>query len=297
MRTLTRPMLAVVLAAATAGGQLEAQTAPFTIADGTPVKLRLARNLSSADAQTGETVDFEVLEDIVVNGVTVAQRGGHATATVTDAKPKGRMGKAGKLNVNIDHLRLLSGERVALRAVKNVQGNGSGGKMTGAIVATSLVFWPAAPFFLMMRGKDITIPKGTEITAYVNGDVRMDPNRFMAQQQQPPAAPQMQYAQAQPQPQYAPAQPQYVQASANAYAPAVYAGSAPAARSAARIMSNEDVLELRRAGFGDELIIAKVRGSAGAYRVETRDLVELKRAGVSQAVIAAMVERSGRNYE
>jgi len=42
--------------------------------------------------------------------------------------------------------------------------------MTGAIVATSIVFFPAAPLFLFMHGKDVTIPKGTEITAYVNGD-------------------------------------------------------------------------------------------------------------------------------
>ena len=31
--------------------------------DGTPVRLRLARNLSSAEARTGETVDLEVVED------------------------------------------------------------------------------------------------------------------------------------------------------------------------------------------------------------------------------------------
>ena len=31
-----------------------------------------------------------------------------------------------------------------------------------------------------MHGKDITIPKGTEITAYVNGDIPLDPKRFVA---------------------------------------------------------------------------------------------------------------------
>src|SRR6266481_5060726 len=46
--------------------------------------------------------------------------------------------------------------------------------MTGAIVATSIVFFPAAPLFLFMHGKDITIPKGTEVTAYVNGDYPID---------------------------------------------------------------------------------------------------------------------------
>jgi hypothetical protein len=50
--------------------------------------------------------------------------------------------------------------------------------MTAGIVATSLIVWPAAPFFLFMHGKDVTIPKGTEITAYVNGDLMLDRAKF-----------------------------------------------------------------------------------------------------------------------
>jgi hypothetical protein len=50
--------------------------------------------------------------------------------------------------------------------------------MTGGIVATSIVFFPAAPFFLFMHGKDISIPKGTEITAYVSGDMKLDLAKF-----------------------------------------------------------------------------------------------------------------------
>jgi hypothetical protein len=50
--------------------------------------------------------------------------------------------------------------------------------MTGGIVATSLIVWPAAPFFLFMHGKDVTIPKGTEITAYVSGVMPLDPAKF-----------------------------------------------------------------------------------------------------------------------
>jgi len=46
------------------------------------------------------------------------------------------------------------------------------------MVATSLVFFPAAPFFLFMHGKDISIPKGTEVTAYVNGDMKLDIAKF-----------------------------------------------------------------------------------------------------------------------
>ena len=88
------------------------------------------------------------------------------------------MGRAGKLNVNIDNAKLVDGEKVALRAVKEVKGGSHVGAMTGAIVATSIVFFPAAPLFLFIKGKDITIPKGTEITAYINGDIPLDPKKF-----------------------------------------------------------------------------------------------------------------------
>ncbi len=152
----------------------------FGLQDGTPVKLRLTRNLSSADAKLGETVDFEVLEDVKIAETIIIPRGGIAWATVTEAEPKRRMGRGGKLNINIDSVRLASGEKVALRAAKDTQGGGHVGAMTGAIVATSIVFFPAAPLFLLMKGKDITIPKGTEITAYANGDIELNPAKFTA---------------------------------------------------------------------------------------------------------------------
>src|SRR5205814_845753 len=150
----------------------------FGLAEDTPVRLKLSRTMSSHDAKIDEKVDFEVLEDVKVGDVVVVQHGGMAIATVTEAKPKGRMGKAGKLNMNIDYVQLISGEKVPLRAVKGGSGGSHTGAMTGAIVATSIIFFPAAPFFLFMHGKDITIPKGTEITAYVAGDTQLDQSRF-----------------------------------------------------------------------------------------------------------------------
>src|SRR5712691_2587066 len=113
-----------------------------------------------------------------VGNVVVVERGAMAIATVTEAHPKRRMGRAGKLNINIDYVRLVNGEKVPLRAVKGGSGGNHVAAMTGAMVATSIVFFPAAPLFLFMHGKDITIPKGTEITAYVNGDTRLDQAKF-----------------------------------------------------------------------------------------------------------------------
>jgi hypothetical protein len=122
-----------------------------------------------------------VLADVKVKDVIVVPRGGIAWATVTEAQHKRRMARGGKLNVNIDDVRLSDGERAPLRAVKEAKGGGHTGAMTGAIVGTAIVFFPAAPLFLFMHGKDITIPKGTEITAYINGDIPPDPAKFAAQ--------------------------------------------------------------------------------------------------------------------
>lgn len=153
----------------------------FGLEDATPVKLRLTRNLSSATDKKGDTVDFEVLEDVSVSNLVVIPRGGVAWATITEAQPKRRMGRGGKLDVNIDTVRLKDGEKVALRAVKENQGGGHVGAMTGAMVATGIVFFPAAPLFLFMHGKDINIPKGTEITAYIAGNIPLDKAKFSDQ--------------------------------------------------------------------------------------------------------------------
>src|SRR5216684_7502933 len=163
----------------------------FVLEEETPVRLRLNRTISSADAHVGDNVDFEVLDDITVNGTLVIPKGGLAFATVTEAQAKRRMARGGKLDINIDYVKLVSGDKAALRAVKDVKGGGHTGGMVGGMVATSLVFFPAAPFFLFMHGKDISIPKGTEITAYVSGDMKLDLAKF---QPTPPAGAQAQTA-------------------------------------------------------------------------------------------------------
>jgi hypothetical protein len=206
------------------------------------------------------------------------------------------MGKAGKLNVNIDHARSVMGEKIALRALKENKGGGSTGKMTGAMVATSIVFFPAAPLFLFMKGKDVTIPKGTEVTAYVHGEIRLDEARYRPQSVNasaqganapsippaPAAAPGSNTASAPPTP--APSQV--------ASPPTQTAAPRPAAASTPSGMSNSDVLGLKAAGFSDDLIVSKIKSSRCAFRLEPSEMIELKKAGLSDRVIGAMMEKA-----
>jgi hypothetical protein len=220
--------------------------------DGTPVRMRIGRNLSSADAQVGENVDFEVLDEVKINELVVIPRGATAMATVTDAKSKKSMGRAGHLDVNIDYVRTASGEKIPLRGIQDAKAGGHVGAMTGAIVATSIVFFPAAPLFLFIKGKDITIPKGHEITAYINGDFKIDPAKFTT-------------------------------------SIALSPNSAATPKLTGKVLTNDDILNLKNGGFSDELIIAKVKSSPGDYKLDTDDLLSLKKGGLSDVVIAAMV--------
>ena len=161
-----------------AAAQSTAVQGQVILQDGTPVRLRLNHNVSSADATVGESVDFEVLDEVNVNGIAVIPKSSTAIGTVTEAVPKRRMARGGKLEIVLDYVRLADTEKAPVRAVKDAKGGGHTGGMTAGIVATGLIFWPAAPFFLFMHGKDITIPKGAEVVGYVNGDMKLSAANF-----------------------------------------------------------------------------------------------------------------------
>ncbi len=165
---------------------------PHTLMDGTPIKLRISETMSSASAKTGQEVPFEVVEEVKVDDVVVLPKGATAIGTVTDASPRKSMGRGGKLDISITYARLSDQEKCALRATQDAKGGGHVGAMTGAIVATSIVFFPAAPLFLFVHGKDITIPEGTEVTAFVEGDMHLDMAKFGAAPAAPAPAPQSQ---------------------------------------------------------------------------------------------------------
>lgn len=181
--TPSQAPISVVSPAETQGAAAPSDQAPraMMLEDGTPVNLVLDENVSSADAVTGQTVAFETVDDIVVNGFVVIPRGSTAWATVTDAQHKRRMGRAGHVDINIDKVRLADGEKALLRAVKDSQGGSNTGKMVGAMAVTAIFTLGGSALFLLAHGKDTTIPKGTNITAFIQGNVTLDQSKFERQ--------------------------------------------------------------------------------------------------------------------
>lgn len=58
---------------------------------------------------------------------------------------------------------------------------------------------------------------------------------------------------------------------------------------AAETLNNASVIDLVKAGIGNDAVIAKIKTTDGQYSLTTDDLIALKNAGVSSEVIAAMI--------
>ena len=230
---------------------LAAAAQVLTLQDGTPVRLRLNRTVSSANAHVGETVDFEVTEPVINQNYVVIPKGAVALGRVTKVETKRRFARAGALELSIDSVRLSDGRTLPLRATAE-KGEGD---MSGARVAATIA---VSPVLVWVKGKNVTFEKGTETTAYVSGDARID-------ESQPRTGPTL-------------------------------APDSAADRSAApsAVLTNLDIVQMQKARLSEEIILSKIGASTTNFNTGTQDLIQLKEAGVNDNIINAMVQKSAR---
>jgi hypothetical protein len=138
------------------------------LVEGTVVKLRTTSPLSSSDARVGESVEFEVSEEVRVGNIIVIPKTGAAYATVTAAQSKRSSAKTGKLEVRIDYVRLANGDKAALRPFVSAATSSSMSDASSKVVLNPL----------STAGKDVTIARGTEISACIDTSIPIDPRKF-----------------------------------------------------------------------------------------------------------------------
>ena len=137
---------------------------------GTPVKLRLAQTISSAHAHKTDHLDFVVVKDVTIDGFTVIRAGALAEGSVTAVIRKRPLGMAGHLMIKLDSVELTTGERIGLLARKEFKGKSRTIRMGVEMAIAAAIYMPAAPVFLLSRGRDSAVLKGTELTAYTKLD-------------------------------------------------------------------------------------------------------------------------------
>ena len=148
---------------ATPGGTPTTPVAGKTakVPDGEKVRLVLMEDISSATAHEGDRVNFTVAEDIKVGEDVIIAKGATGVGRISNAKKKGMLGQGGKLTMTLDQVKCVDGQNVRIRATAGREGDDKLGKTVAVAVL-------AGPFALLVKGKDVTTPKGTEYAAYLD---------------------------------------------------------------------------------------------------------------------------------
>ncbi len=133
----------------------------------TPVKISNDEVISAANLKNGSTVHYTVTDNVkALDGTTVISAGTPVSATVMNLKEKGRIGKPGEISIGNFKTRAIDGSEITLSAIVNKKAEN---RIARSIALSAIVF----PAFLLMRGADAEIPKGTPQTAYTITDLNI----------------------------------------------------------------------------------------------------------------------------
>jgi len=114
----------------------------IVVAEGTPINVVVAKEVTSKEAKPNDPVEFTVTEDLVINGQVVVRKGTPAIGSVINAEKKGYMGKSGKLAVQVESTTTSDGQRLKLRAAKGREGDDK----TNSTMVLSMIISPAFLF-------------------------------------------------------------------------------------------------------------------------------------------------------
>lgn len=161
---------------------------------GTPIEVEVAYTVNSLDVKAGERISFRVLVPIVIDGVTVVEKGALVTARITQAKRGGHWGKAGKLAwsmedvVGVDSRRIPLAPETATRSDKlwslekkdatsekaagagHIAGTSHGGEVAAVSIASGVLFPPLALMGGFKRGENAILREGRRFVVTVGKD-------------------------------------------------------------------------------------------------------------------------------
>ena len=135
--------------------------------EGTVVPVVLNENLTSNVSQVGDMVNLSIAEDVIVDNKIVLKKGSSVTGRVTEASAAKWAGQKGRLDFTIDYAKSQFGKNINLQANNEAAGKS---RMGGVIAAAAVI----NPLLVLIKGKEITVPKGKIFTTYVAKEYTLD---------------------------------------------------------------------------------------------------------------------------
>ena len=141
------------------------------IPKGTIIDVELLEELSSKKNHVDDDVKLKTLDNIIINDVIVVPAGALVAGKVNKCTSSGLFGRAGKLEFTINSVRSINGVDIPLQYTDFKEAGSDDGAVAVAAVVTLIGG-------LFMKGKNVSFPAGTKMSAKVVADtdlnVRLD---------------------------------------------------------------------------------------------------------------------------
>lgn len=126
--------------------------------------LQSINEVKAADVTEGQTVDFQVQQNVYVDDVCVIQRGTLVKGRVAEAKKSTIAGTKGKLWITIDRMNLDNGEPLFF---SNTNVRVYGKNRTPLAIVLACLAWPC----IFIPGSKAVMPAGFEVYATVASNI------------------------------------------------------------------------------------------------------------------------------
>ena len=139
---------------------------PAALPEGTPLKVLLLDPLYSKKfEQKGAegTIQFEVADDVVADGVTVVRRGALATAHVTELQKAKGYGRHAEMGFVFDAVTAVDGQTIPLKSADEKTRGGRHNEVMAAVAVSPALGW-------LIKGSEVFIRAGTAYDVETSGE-------------------------------------------------------------------------------------------------------------------------------
>ena len=144
----------------------------------TEIVLRLAETISSQDASRNDMVPMVISDDLFLDeNLLVLGEGAMVNAKVESVRRGGRFGRTGFINLGFDSVETMDSTPLPVRVANTGQSRfdrRTVGKAVGASTVGYVLLGPiGVAGAAFVRGEDIDVPEGTEVTVRVREDLKV----------------------------------------------------------------------------------------------------------------------------
>jgi hypothetical protein len=141
----------------------------------TLIKIALVDPVNSKDLKKGDTVKYQVADDVILDGVLLFAKGEPGVGTVTKVEPARNFGRNAEVNIDFNDTKAMDGTEVetfigeeAKKEMKNLA------MAAGASIAGMVLLGPIGIIGgAFVHGKDINLPAGTELYIQTKADTTL----------------------------------------------------------------------------------------------------------------------------